>query len=851
MQAPWTYQGQLEILLEVRQATRVVVLNSHELKIHRAQILVQDDADSVGFAHSSTEIMYDTPRQRCFIHFDADLGPSTDEVLTLWFEGCMNEYMAGFYRSQYTSPSNEIMHMFSTQFEPSEARRAFPCFDEPALKATFDLEIEIPATMTALSNMPVQDSRPSRTGGTIVTFERTPRMSTYLLSWAIGYFDFIEHSLVRRHSSQPLPLRIYTTEGPSAQGLRGLKVACRAIEYFSEIFDIDYPLPKLDLIAVHEMSDDAMENWGLVTFRPTALLYNEDESDPSYLSYMTYIIAHELAHQWFGNLTTMAWWDELWLNEGFATWAGWSACDHLHPEWKVWATFAAEDMQTAFNLDGLRSSHPIKVPIPDGREVDSIFDSISYLKSAAVIRMLAERLGLPTFLKGVSEYLKANAYGTATAVALWEELEKASGENVTSVMTSWVQDVGYPVLNVSEIHDDQISIQQDRFLFAGRPSANEPETTWWVPIQVPTRAGAQRIDLKDRKSVIRQVDTSSFYRLNAGQKGFYMTQLPANELEKFCGRIQQATEEDQVGLLTDVATLAISNCSTTTTAEVLSVILSLKTSKPRYSVLNIVSFCLDRIKSIFSDDEKVSRGLDLLTQDVFRQPAQDLGWVTSLGDNHLTIKARALVLSAAGLAGHAWTIYHALELWDSFRDSQDSRLIQPSLRRSVFSIVMRCRDMEAFDVLREEYTSNTAPDMREIIVEAMSEVSTADLAEECLKFAFKGGMTSSDSSDLLMNLAKNSAARETAWTFMRENWNLIDQRLGGSSAVMEPLVRCTLQTFASEERKAEIEAFFQDKDTTGYTRGLRIALEWIEINAAYRERDGEVLRAWLEERGYI
>ncbi|KAK4502522.1 hypothetical protein PRZ48_005947 [Zasmidium cellare] len=851
-EAPWTYSGHVEIVLQVRRATRVIVLNSHELKIHSAQVTVQNSTDPGPVVLSSSDISLDVEHQRCSIRFGEELQPSFRDVsLTIWFEGCVNEYMAGFYRSQYTAPNGEPRYMFSTQFEPSEARRAFPCFDEPASKATFDLRLEVPPGMTVLSNMPEKPPKPLGPGDrNIVSFERSPRMSTYLLAWAIGNFEYVEQNIMRKHSFEALPIRVYTTQGLSQHGKRGLQVACDVIDYFSEMFDIDYPLPKLDLIAVHEMSDDAMENWGLVTFRPTALLYDEATSDPSYISYMTYIIAHELAHQWFGNITTMEWWDELWLNEGFATWAGWSACDHLHPDWKVWATFAADDMRTAFDLDGLRSSHPIQVPVPDGREVDSIFDSISYLKSASVIRMLANRLGLPAFLKGVSEYLKANAYRNATAVALWEALEKASGQKVVSVMTSWIQDVGFPVVKVSRTGKNQVRVRQDRFLLAGEPTSEESKTLWNVPIQVPSAKGVRQVDLTTRESVIEDVHTDAFSRLNAGQVGFYLTELPPEELERSCDRINEASTEDQIGLLTDLATLAISGHGKTNTANLLSAISSLDEAKPSFAVLDIAWFCLDRIQSVI-DEEDISDALDDFTQDVFGQAALDLGWTVHATDDHLTIKLRALVLSAAGLSGHEETVEEALKLWDEFRSTKKTNVIHPSLRGSVYSIAMLYRELEAFDTLRETYTNSSAPDVREIIVEAMSVVQTPEVAHKCLDWALQGGMSSSDTSTFMMELAKSSAARETVWTFMRENWKSIIERLGGSSAVMEPLIRSTLQTFASEERRAEIEAFFRDKDTTGYTRGLTIALERIRINAAYRERDRGVVRAWLEEEEYL
>lgn len=248
--------------------------------------------------------------------------------------------MAGFYRSKYKPTveaaksvprDDEYHYMFSTQFEACDARRTFPCFDEPNLKATFDFEIEIPEDQVALSNMPEKATKPSKDGWKVVSFETTPIMSTYLLAWAVGDFEYVEAFTKRKYNGKSMPVRVYTTRGLKEQGRYALEHAHQTVDYFSEIFRIDYPLPKSDLLAVHEFSHGAMENWGLVTYRTTAVLFDEKESDQRYKNRVAYVVAHELAHQWFGNLVTMDWWNELWLNEGFATWVGWLAVDHLHP----------------------------------------------------------------------------------------------------------------------------------------------------------------------------------------------------------------------------------------------------------------------------------------------------------------------------------------------------------------------------------------------------------------------------------------------------------------------------------------------------------------------------------------
>lgn len=266
----------------------------------------------------------------------------------------MNNSMRGFYRAKYkptvtpaagTPTDGEHHYMFSTQFEACDARTAFPCFDEPNLKASFEFAVEIPEDLVALSNMPEKaTSKGSKDGLKVVSFEKTPPMSTYLAAWAIGDFKYVEAHTERKYNGKNIPVRVYSTRGLEEQGRFALEHAHKILDYFSDIFGIEYPLPKSDLLAVHEFAMGAMENWGLVTYRTTAVLFDEEKSDARFKNRVAYVVAHELAHQWFGNLVTMDWWNELWLNEGFATWVGWLATDHLHPEWNIWGQFVVRKM---------------------------------------------------------------------------------------------------------------------------------------------------------------------------------------------------------------------------------------------------------------------------------------------------------------------------------------------------------------------------------------------------------------------------------------------------------------------------------------------------------------------------
>lgn len=407
-----------------------------------------------------------------------------------------------------------------------------------------------------------------------------------------------------------------------------------------------------------------MENWGLITYRTTAVLFDENASDQKYRNRVVYVVAHELAHQWFGNLVTMDWWNELWLNEGFATWVGWYAVDHLHPDWDVWGQFVTDSMQMAFQLDSLRTSHPIEVPVRNALEVDQIFDHISYLKGSSVIRMLAAHLGVKTFLKGVSDYLKANAYSNAKTQDLWSALSKASGQDVNEFMDPWIRKIGFPVVTVAE-EPGQISVEQSRFLSAGDVKPEEDTTTWWIPLGLktgPQATDAQREALATREYTYRDIDTS-FYKINSDQTGFYRTNLPPPRLVELSKHLDKLSVQDKIGLVGDAAALAVAGQGTT--PAVLSFLEGFST-ETNYLVWSEVLTSLGKIRRIFSSDPEVSSALREYTLKLVTPAADKIGWTFAPSDDYLTGQLRALLISTAGLVGHEKNRYRSSETVQGF-----------------------------------------------------------------------------------------------------------------------------------------------------------------------------------------
>ncbi|KAF2640961.1 hypothetical protein P280DRAFT_518300 [Massarina eburnea CBS 473.64] len=853
----FTYKGTVTITTNIKKddGFNDIVLNAHQIKVQSAEL-------KAGESKSAKNITYDEKRQRVTLDFGEKVQYSGEATLTLNFTGTVNNIMAGFYRSKYkpkgdvpasVAKDDEFHYMFSTQFESCDSRRAFPCFDEPNLKATFDVELEIPKDQVALSNMPEKETRPSkRDGFHTVVFERSPVMSTYLLAWAIGDFEYVEAFTERKYNGKSLPVRVYTTRGLKEQGNFALDNCHKIVDYFSEVFQIDYPLPKVDLLAVHEFSHGAMENWGLITYRTTAVLFDPKTSADRYRNRVAYVVAHELAHQWFGNLVTMDWWSELWLNEGFATWVGWFAIDHLYPEWNVWGQFVTESVQTAFQLDSLRTSHPIEVPVYDGLEVDQIFDHISYLKGSSVIRMLSSHLGEKVFLQGVADYLKAHQYSNATTNDLWSALSKASGKDVNTFMDNWIRKIGFPVVTVAE-EPGQIGVRQQRFLLAGDAKPEEDETVWWIPLGLHSGSSASTASLHKTTALTQKEDTirgidDSFYHINKNQTGFYRTNYPAERLTKLGESRQHLTVEDKIGLIGDAYSNAVAGYGST--PGLLALVERFQDER-EYLVWAQILTNVGNVRSVFSSVEDISESLKKYALKLVSPAVEQVGWEFKDGEGFLVGQLRAQLVLTAGLLGHKATVDEALRRFDLYISGKDKSAINPSLRNGIFSIAVKERGESAFKALQNEYLTTTSIDGKEICLQSLGRVQTPELAQQFLSFIFSDKVAMQDKHSGTIALAANSKVRVEVWKYIRDNWDsVIHPTLSGNMVVLDRFLRFGLSKFADEKVADEIAKFFEGKDTRGFNKSVDVIDDTIRSHAKYRARDEKVVREWLKAGGY-
>ncbi|VVT46863.1 uncharacterized protein SAPINGB_P001425 [Magnusiomyces paraingens] len=865
-----TFNGTVVIHYAVTAPTSAVYLNARDLTIKDATVATfSTKTESV---IDVTSISYDKPTEVVTLELATPIGEAVSKVLvTVNYSGIIQTNMAGFYRSKYKEASSgKDTLMLSTQFEATDARRAFPCADEPNLKATFDLSIAVPETWTAISNMPIVSSQTPGSGKKsgedgsntkIVTFDTTPVMSTYLLAWATGDFEYIEAFTEKSYNGRKLPVRVYTTKGLSSQGQLALESAAKIVDYFSEIFDIDYALPKVDLLAVHEFSHGAMENWGLITYRTTAVLYDEETSDAAYKTRVVYVVAHELAHQWFGNLVTMDWWNELWLNEGFATYVGWLAVDHLYPDWQVFSRFITEALQGAFGLDSLRQSHPIEVPVKSALDIDQIFDSISYLKGASTIRMLSNQLGTQTFLKGVSNYLKKHAYGNAHTIDLWSSLSDVSGIDVDAAMKNWTGKIGFPVITVVVNKDTgDVTLQQDRFLRGGDVKPEENETVWWVPLSLSSGAEADATITSSSGTTLETKDLVllglanevDFFLLNKNQTNVYRVNYSAEQLTNIASNIEKLSLNDRIGVVADAASLAIAGSGST--SGLLSLILALK-KDTSFEVWSEILKRLGALRSVwFEQDEESQKGLAALTRDVLSYNLEQLGWEFAKDEGYRTGRLRTLIIGSSVKVGVESVISEAKTRFAKWKTG-DKSAIHPSLRHAVFTAVLKYTTgselTEAYDAIFQEVVKPSSVDSAEIALSSLGSVTDAALIDRGLNYILSDEVPSQDTHSIGGSLAANVVARWKSWEYLKANWDAIYKKFSTNMVVLDRLVRLMITNFASEKAYKEIETFYSDKNTHGFERSLGQALDTIKANTEWVERDGKEVKQWLVENKYI
>ncbi|XP_056647683.1 puromycin-sensitive aminopeptidase [Diorhabda sublineata] len=829
------FRGSVSVEIEVLTNTDTIVLNALDLKLH--EVTLKDDKSL-----KPGQVTLCTEEETAILKFPSQITPGS-YILDIYFTGEINEKMKGLYRSKYVNQKGVETYAAVTQFEATDARRCFPCWDEPAHKATFDISLTVPKDLVALSNMPVKTSQPE---GDLIkyNFETTPIMSTYLVAAVIGEYDYVED-----RSSDGVLVRVYTPKGKTEQGLFALEVATKVLPYYKEYFNIAYPLPKIDLIAIADFSAGAMENWGLVTYRETCLLVDPKNTSAVRKQWIALVVGHELAHQWFGNLVTMEWWTHLWLNEGYASFVEFLCVNFLFPEYDIWTQFVNDSYIKALELDSLQNSHPIEVPVGNPSEIDEIFDDISYNKGASVIRMLHHYIGDEDFRKGMNLYLTRYQYKNTFTEDLWAALEEASKKPIGDVMSTWTKQKGFPVVKVSQKSAGdgggmKLTLSQTKFTADGSNSSNE-NYLWMIPISISTSKNPSKeivstvLTTENTDVIVPDVNENDWIKINPGTIGFYRTQYPPEMLKKFIPAIRDRTLPplDRLGLLDDL--FAMVKAGHTSTVEVLKLLKAFE-DEPNYNVWSSIGNILERLGQLLGHtdyEENYNKYQKKLLDKVYNR----LGWTQKSGETHLDTLLRGLVLGKLAWLDHGSSISEAKK---RFSDHVSNReVLLADLRSACYKTVLRAGGVEEFDVLLKLYRTSDLHEEKDRISRAFGATKDPILLRRVLEFAMSDEVRSQDTVFVIASVGLSSNGRDIAWQFFKDNWPKINDRVTGQ--LLTRLIKYLTENFASDEKASEVERFFTEHKAPGTERTVQQSIETIKLNAAWLNRDSAAIKTYL------
>lgn len=832
----FTFSGLTVVDLKVNKATSQITLHAVDLEILRAEF---EQYPYLGVA----QITFNKKMETVTLIFPRELIPGAQATLHLRFTGELNDKMHGFYRTSYEFEGKKCWGG-ATQFESTDARRAFPCWDEPAKKATFEIRLIVPKDMVAVSNMPVKNETYLEDGFKTVSFERSPKMSTYLVAFVVAHMNYIED---KDHNC--VPLKLYAIPGKETHGLFAMESDKASLEFYERRFGISYKsiAPKKDMIALPDFASGAMENLGAVTYRETAALIDPANNTAAARERVAEVVMHENAHMWFGDLVTMKWWNGLWLNEGFATFMSHCAMHDKFPEWDVWTGYVAGDFRSALYLDSLKNSHPIEIDVKDPYEIREIFDSITYAKGSVVNRMLEQYLG-EDFWKGLQLYLKRFSYNNADTVDLWAALEEASGKPVKDMMARYTKQPGYPVVTVKISEKGlkmyKIAIAQQRFLADG--SKDTKNLKWNIPINIlcPEVTDMILIESLDKKNKdVTVPGASSWIKLNPGQSGFYRVAYSDELWNPLVDAVKhgELSAIDRIGLLDD--SMALAKAGYIKTSQALDMIKAQETDKEfDGNVWSVVIGNLNSLAHILENDAGGKKQLAVFARKMLRPVADKLGWKKLPQEEHTDTLLRSMAIGCMGNFEDNKTVINALIKFDS------ADPIDPDLKNVIYSLAAKFGYKGNFEKLLKIYDSTNDAREKERIQMAMGGFKSEELIKKVIEFALSERVRKQDFFRIMVMLGKNPDARSIAWNFLKENWEDFHQKYEGNLTLLVRTLEGVTNGFTDKKNLADIKQFFKAHPLKEAKRTMKQVIETIETNIKWRNRDIDEIKNWLALR---
>jgi len=753
--ANWTFTGEEKISLNVHEPVREIVLNAAELELHSIELRLADGKVLPG------QPSLDAENEQATLSFSENV-PAGRHELQIKFSGILNDKLHGFYRSTYKDENGRERRLASTQFESTDARRAFPCWDEPACKAVYQVTLVVDEKLAAISNARVvRETALRESGKKRVVFADTIKMSTYLVAFIVGEFEASDPAMVDH-----APLRVWAVPGKKQLGGFASDIGKFSLEHFSRYYAIPYPGDKLDLIAIPDFASGAMENLGAITFRETALLVDREKATRAELERVADVVAHENAHMWFGDLVTMKWWNGLWLNEAFATFMEMLAVDAWKPEWRRWDSFTVS-RAAAMQVDGLKSTRPIEFPVERPEEAAGMFDVLTYEKGASVLRMLEQYLGDEAFRAGIRLYLRRHAYGNAETTDLWDALEESTRQPARALMDTWIFQPGYPVISV-EKQGRSICLTQRIFRYLR--DGSDQDRKWHVPIflRAGTKSGVvqKTLLLTEREQSIEFDDAADWVVVNAGGHGFYRVRYSAELLDALKRGLQnRLSAVERFNLVND--TWAATLAGLTPLPDYVGLI-ELLHEENDVNVWTTVIGSGHHLRRILDDAQCTELARRL--RQLFTPAVERLGWTPKNGESELESQLRGDLIGALGtLAEDQDCQRRARELFAQYENAPDS--VDRNLLPALVAIVAHTGAASDYEKFCNRFKTAKTPQDETRYLFVLANFRAPELIDRTLNLTINGDVRTQNSPYLMRGILLNKHAREKAWAFMKAHWD--------------------------------------------------------------------------------
>ena len=834
-----TFKGVVDVQVNVSTATKQIVMNSLGLKIKLAQLLEDDSA--------YVPATLDEAAQTLTLDLDKPLPPGKHR-LSVSYTGTLGEQPQGLYISRYQKDGVEKKAL-ATQFEPGDARRMFPCWDEPAFRAEMSLNVTAPTEMEVISNMPSVRANNDPGPTKLSVFKTTPPMPTYLLALFAGEFEKVEGEV------DGVKLGIYTTPGKKEQARYAMQVTKEIVRDYTEYFGVKYPLPKLDQLALPNTGAGGMENWGAIVYREDLLLFDPAASSQAQRERVYGIVAHEIAHQWFGDLVTMAWWDNLWLNEGFASWMATKQMARRHPEWKPWLR-AAASKEYAMRLDARATTHPIQMPVRTESEAGDAFDEITYQKGQAVIRMIEEWLGEGPFREGIRGYMKAHALSNTTTADLWAALGEASGKDVRAFAKGWTEQPGFPVVTVGGLHGKDGPVPacwQQRFTVL---LGDLPALGWMVPLSSAPAGSPERatVEVLEGKQPLKlALDPEEAVKINLGGGGYYRAEYVGVFKARLLKALPHMAEADRLNLLNDE--WALPQAGRSKTGDYLRLADALiDTATPTE---------LEQILGVLWQIDRMARDADVLdgegettptkhrapfhqwTLAFLRPQLAQLGWEPAPDEAPLVTRLRPQLLGLAAAFGDAETRRTARARFVQWL--ADPASLDANLRATVLTIIGREADAATWTQLHALAVKTSSAEQQRELYTALATARDPALAAQTLALALTPELPPRDAASLVTRVARSGEQPEAALAFALAHLAALHAKLTAHQT-NEYVPDLFTALPATEPRAVELEQWAAKNLPPGAAPSVAKAADEIRFQAQFRKRALPEIEAWYSAK---